>query len=128
MFFIRTITNTKVLVGDSANEKQMLYSDKYNATINEVKDILLKERKPTKTSVKLFNQVDNMNVNHKKLECDQLNQRNTPNYGRITNNIPNMERLNNTRDRFTYKNDSRINPEILAPLNNNPYSKPLNVF
>ena len=54
-------------VGDSANEKQMLYSDKYNATINEVRDILLKERKPTKTSVKLFNQVDNMNVNHKKI-------------------------------------------------------------
>jgi hypothetical protein len=115
-------------VGESANDKQMLYSDKYNATINEVKDILLKERKPTKTSVKLFNQVDNMNVNHKKMECDQVNQRDTPNYGRITNQIPNSRHLNHTRDRFTYKNDSRINPEILSPLNNNPYAKPLNVF
>ena len=81
-------------VGDSANEKQMLYSDKYNATINEVKDILLKERKPTKTSVKLFNQVDNMNVNHKKMECDQVNTRQTPNYGRIHNQIPNTNNLN----------------------------------
>lgn len=115
-------------VGESANDKQMLYSDKYNATINEVKDLLLKERKPTKTSVKLFNQVDNMNVNHKKMECDQVNQRNTPNYGRINNQIPDSRNLNHTRDRFTYKNDNRINPEILSPLNNNPYAKPLNVF
>lgn len=115
-------------VGDSANQKQMLYSDKYNATINEVKDLLLKERKPTKTSVKLFNQVDNMNVNHKKLECDQLNQRNTPNFGRITNEIPNTHIINNTKERFVYKNDNRINPDILTPLKNNPYAKPLDVF
>ena len=69
-----------------------------------------------------------MNVNHKKLECDQLNQRNTPNYSRITNDIPNLSSINNTKDRFVYKNDNRINPDILTPLNNNPYSKPLNVF
>ena len=115
-------------VGESANTKQMLYDDKYNATINEVRDILLRERKPTKTSVKLFNQIDNMNVNHKKMECDQLNQRNTPNYGRIINEIPNENIINNTRERSIYKNDNRINPEILDPLKNNPYAKPLNVF
>ena len=99
--------------------------------INEVKDILLKERKPTKTSVKLFNQVDNMNVNHKKMECDQVNTRQTPNYGRVHNGhnqIPNTNNLNNTRDRFMYNNDNRINPDILSPLKNNPYAKPLNVF
>ena len=39
-------------IGESAADKQMLYDDKYNATINEVKEILLKERKPTKTKCK----------------------------------------------------------------------------
>jgi hypothetical protein len=123
-----TTDNQYYGVGDSVNTKQMLYDDKYNATINEVRDILLKERKPTKTSVKLFNQIDNMNVNHRKMECDQLNQRSTPNYGRIVNQIPNETIINNTRDRAIYKNDNRINPEILDPLKNNPYAKPLNVF
>ena len=33
-----------------------------------------------------------------------------------------------THDKFTYNNDNRINPDILSPLKNNPYAKPLNVF
>jgi hypothetical protein len=123
-----TSNNQYYGVGDSANDKPMLYTDKYNATINEVKEMLLKERRPTKTSVKVFNQVDNMNLNHKKIECDQANMRTTQNYGRIINQIPSTNNITNTKDRFIYNNDNRINPDILSPLKNNPYSKPLNVF
>tara|TARA_B100000575_G_scaffold293291_1_gene304174 strand:+ start:156 stop:1808 length:1653 start_codon:yes stop_codon:yes gene_type:complete len=115
-------------VGDSKDEKQMSYDDKYNATINEVRDILFKNRKPTKTGVKVYNEIDNMNVNHKKLESDNVIQRDNMNYGRITNEIPTTNVMNITQDRNQYKNDYRFNPEIMAPLKNNPYNRPLNVF
>ena len=123
-----TSNNQYYGIGDSAAEKQMLYDDKYNATINEVKDILLKERRPTKTSVKLFNEIDNTNVQFNKIECDQANNRQTPNYSNVMNQIPSVNTIQVTKDRAIYNNDNRINPEILSPLNNNPYSQPLNVF
>jgi len=119
-------------VGDSAADKQMLYDDKYNATINEVRDILLKERKPTKTSVKLYNEIDHthLNPNKSKLECDQHNTRQTGNLGRVMNEIPTTDRINITKDKPVYRNDAsdRISPDILAAFNNNPYSQPLNSF
>jgi len=119
-------------IGNNAADKQMLYDDKYNATINEVRDILLKERKPTKTSVKLYNEIDHthLNPNKSKLECDQRNTRETGNLGGIMNEIPTTERLNITKDRRVYKNDvsNRISPDILDAINNNPYSQPLNSF
>ncbi len=106
----------------------MSYDDKYNATINEVRDLLFKNRKPTKTSVKLYNEIDNMNVNHKKLESDAVIERDNMNYGRITNEIPTTNVVNLTNDRNQYKNDYRFNSEILSPLKNNPYNRPLDVF
>jgi|TARA_B110000259_G_scaffold184338_1_gene231202 hypothetical protein len=119
-------------VGGSAADKQMLYDDKYNATINEVRDILLKERKPTKTSVKLYNEIDNthLNPNKSKLECDQHNTRQTGNLGRVMNEIPDRDRINVTKDRTVYKNDAsdRISPGLLDAFNSNPYSQPLNSF
>jgi hypothetical protein len=50
------------------------------------------------------------------------------NYGRITNEIPTTNVVNLTNDRNEYKNDYRFNPEILSPLKNNPYNRPLDVF
>lgn len=127
-----TSNNQYYGVGDSAAEKQMLYDDKYNATINEVKDILLRERKPTKTSVKLYNELDNTNLNpnKSKLECDQHNIRQTGNLGGVMNEIPTTDRINITKDRTVYRNDvsDRISPDILSAFNNNPYSQPLNSF
>lgn len=114
--------------GDSKDDKQMSYDDKYNATINEVKDILFKNRKPTKEGKKIYNEIDNMNVNHKKLESDNVIQRDNMNYGRITNEIPVKTNMNLTQNRNQYTNDNRFNPEILSPLKNNPYNRPLNVF
>tara|TARA_B110000977_G_scaffold201116_1_gene294221 strand:+ start:2957 stop:4600 length:1644 start_codon:yes stop_codon:yes gene_type:complete len=115
-------------VGDSKDEKQMSYDDKYNATINEVRDILFKNRKPTKEGKKVFNEIDNMNVNHKKLESDNVIQRDNMNYGRITNEIYTKSNINTTQDRNEYKNDYHFNPEILAPLKNNPYNKSISAF
>lgn len=115
-------------VGDSKDEKQMSYDDKYNATINEVRDILFKNRKPTKEGKKVFNEIDNMNVNHKKLESDNVIQRDNMNYGRITNEIYTKSNINTTQDRNEYKNDYHFDPEILAPLKNNPYNKSISAF
>ena len=116
-------------IGESDVKKEMSYDDMYNATIDEVKDILFKNRKPTKTSVKIYNEIDNMNVNHKNMACNDISERETYNYGRISNTIPTKETEGQlTHDKFTYNNDNRINPDILSPLKNNPYAKPLNVF
>jgi hypothetical protein len=124
-----TSNNQYYGIGDSATEKEMSYDDMYNATIDEVKDILFKNRKPTKTSVKLYNEIDNMNVNHKNMECKDISERDTNNYGRIASEIPSMNTEGDlTHNKYTYNNDNRINPDILSPLKNNPYAKPLNVF
>jgi hypothetical protein len=113
-------------IGDSEVEKEMSYD---NATINEVRDILFKNRKPTKTSVKLYNEIDNMNINHKNMACKDVSERQTNNYGRISSEIPSINTEGNlTHDKFIYNNENRINPDILSPLKNNPYAKPLNVF
>ena len=106
----------------------MSYSDKYNATINEVRDILFKNRKPTKSSVKVFNEIDNMNVNHKKIENDNVIQRENNNYDKITNEIYEKNNINITQNRNQYKNDYRYNSEIISSLKKNPYNTPLNVF
>ena len=108
--------------GNSA-EKQMLYDDKYNATINEVKEILLKERKPTKTSVKVFNQIENMNVTHKKIEQDQITTRENLNYNNIVHEIPSVNRINVTKDKNQYTNDYRFNSNMISQLQTNPYAK-----
>ena len=115
-------------ISDSKDEKQMSYDDKYNATINEVRDILFKNRKPTKEGKKVFNEIENMNVNHKKLESDRVIQRDNMNYSNITNEIPVKNNINLTQNKNQYKNDYRFNPEIMSPLKNNPYNRPLNVF
>jgi len=115
-------------IGNSKNEKEMSYSDKYNATINEVRDILFKNRKPTKSSVKVFNEIDNMNVNHKKIENDNVIQRENNNYDKITNEIYEKNNINITQNRNQYKNDYRYNSEIISSLKKNPYNTPLNVF
>lgn len=113
-------------IGESAADKQMLYDDKYNATINEVKEILLKERKPTKTSVKVFNQIDNMNLLHKKVECDQKQTRENLNYNNVHIETPTIDRMQVTKDKTVYKNDYRFEPNILSQLDTNPYARSIN--
>ena len=115
-------------VGDSKDDKEMSRENMENADINETRDILLKNRKPTKTSVKLFNEIDNTNITHKNLDKDSIAERSTHNYGKIINTISTTNNINLTKDKFIYKNLDRINPEILSARNTNPYAKPLNVF
>lgn len=115
----------------SANDKPMSYADKKNAVINDVKEVLLVNRKPTKTSVKLYNEIDFTNLNHKKLECDYANYRQTQAFNHsqgYDRQTPNTQQVNLTSQKEEYRQLNRINPEILSPLGRNPYAKPLNVF
>jgi hypothetical protein len=114
----------------SASNKPMSYSDKKNMVVNDVKEILLKGRKPTLTGVKVYNEIDNTNLTHKKIECDQHNYRQTPSFNTsgMETETPQQSQKNLTTHRNDYRELNRINPDILSPLGSNPYAKPLNVF
>ena len=115
-------------IGDSKDEAETSRKDTDNADINQTKEILFKNRKPTKTGVKLYNEIDNTNITHKKLDSETIPSRQTHNFGNIRNEIPSTNNIQLTHNRNIYENENRINPNILSPLKNNPYCKPLNVF
>lgn len=112
----------------SSDKKQMSYTDIYNATINEVKEGLLKGRKPTDTNVKITSGGDAMHVESNKLDCERESTRNTNNIDRITNEPVTTEFLNLTQHKFDVDDecDDRLDPDILKAFHENPYTKPLN--
>jgi len=112
----------------SSDKKQMSYIDIYNATINEVKEELLKSRKPTKNNVKISSGGDTLNMESNKHDCERESTRNTNNIERITNEPVTTDFLNLTQNKFDVDDrcDDRLDPDILKAFHENPYTKPLN--
>lgn len=98
-----------------------------NAVINPVKEQLLKERQPTKTSVAIYNGIDYMNINNKsKMESQQYQTRFTQNYSNLpVIESPNPTHITTTRDKPIYRQPNRNEPELLNAFRNNPYTHSL---
>ena len=112
----------------SAYEKKQM-SKEYidNAVIRDRKEQTLHGREPTKTGVKVAVNGDMVNLDVKKPECDFLTQRETMNADRQTRSaIPTLEQINFTKDRKLANNpNDRLDPSLLKPLKENPYTQSL---
>jgi hypothetical protein len=111
--------------------REKSYSDKYNMTLNPDKDIIERrysEHEPTQTGVKLGAGMDFVNINHKKIEGDQINNR-EPAETSVYQAPPTMNNCGMTtvKEKLPEENlRARIDTDLLDAFRRNPYSQPLN--
>ena len=103
------------------------YDDMYNARMNPNKEEIALGREPTQESVKLGAGMDLVNIEHRRIEGDQINIR-EPAETFIYNAPPQKNNCGLTRVKSKLPEDtirSRINPEILDAFKENPYTQSL---
>ena len=107
--------------------KPQSYDDMYNARMNPNKEEISLGREPTQESVKLGAGSDLVNINHRRIEADQINIR-EPAETFIYNAPPQKNNCGLTRVKSKLPEDTnraRMNPEILNAFNENPYTQSL---
>ena len=103
------------------------YEDMYNARMNPHREEIALGREPTQESVKLMSGMDTINIEHRRIEGDQINIR-EPAETFIYNAPPQKNNCGLTRVKSKLPEDtirSRINPEILDAYKENPYTQSL---
>jgi hypothetical protein len=103
------------------------YDDMYNARMNPNKEEISLGREPTQESVKLMSGMDTVNIEHRRIEGDQINIR-EPAETFIYNAPPQKNNCGLTRVKSKLPEDTlraRINPEILDAFKENPYTQSL---
>jgi len=112
------------LGGDKA---QMSYDDIYNATPNLTKEMTIVNREPTKTGVKVAAGQDMKGaVDSRKTQCDTLSERgNGGGYDHISSVPPTKTMIDITKERQIYKQDDRLDMNILTAFVQNPYTHSL---
>jgi hypothetical protein len=99
----------------------------YNATMNPNKEEISLGREPTPQSVKLNVGGDFVNLEHRRIEADQINIR-EPAETFVYEAPPQKNSCGLTRVKSKLPEDTqraRINPEILNAYRENPYTQPL---
>ncbi len=97
------------------------------ARMNPNKEEISLGREPTQESVKLGSGVDLVNINHRRIEADQINIR-EPAETFVYNAPPQKNNCGLTRVKSKLPentNRERINPEILNAFKENPYTQSL---
>ena len=118
------------IAGATDSEKPMSYSNIYNAHLNETKELTSIGRTPTQSNVTLSVGENQINMEVKKITGDQINSRElltTKTY----NSIPQPNICGVTTSKSNVNNQEladRLNPEILEPFKNNPYTQPLDSY
>jgi hypothetical protein len=101
-----------------------------NAETNPTKEIISQGREPTLNNVKLSNGMDMVNMEINKLDHDYKNHR-LNSVEKVYQNIPeeNNGDLTSMKDRLNDESiASRIDPKLLNPFKNNPYTQSLESF
>lgn len=101
-----------------------------NMETDPSKEIIAQGRDPTLSNVKLTNGVDTVNMDIKKIDCDQITQREVP-INKVYQKIPTDFKCQLTADKYTLDNDKlsdRIYPEQLDAFRNNPFTQPLSSY
>ena len=106
-------------------------NDQYErADLNPNKEIISQGRAPTTENTKLYNGMDTLNVDIKKIESDYFNPRiNNPD--KIYGEIPQDDACEYTQDKDTLDNvklSDRLDPGMLDPFKQNPYTQSLASF
>lgn len=100
------------------------------ADLNPNKEIIAQGRSPTTENTKLANGMDTLNVDIKKIESDYFNPRiNNPD--KIYNEIPQDDTCEYTQEKDTLDNvklADRLDPSMLDPFKQNPYTQSLASF
>jgi hypothetical protein len=108
-------------------------SDQYLRAIpnlNPNKEVLSRGRDPTPENTKLTNGMDTLNVDIKKIESDYFNPR-INNVDKVYQEIPQDYTCQFTQDKETLDNvklSDRLDPNLLDPFRENPYTKSLASF
>ena len=103
------------------------YDSMYNAHMNPNREEISLGREPTQESVKLMSGMDTVNIEHRRIEGDQINIR-EPAETFIYNAPPQKNNCGLTRVKSKLPEDTlraRINPEILDAFKENPYTQSL---
>ena len=108
-------------------ERPQSYDDMYNARMNPNKEQIALGREPTQESVKLTSGGDFYNIEHKRLESDQINIR-EPAETFVYSAAPQKNNCGLTKVKSKLPEDTnreRINPDILNAFRENPYTQSL---
>ena len=108
----------------------MLQGNYKNAETNPTKEIIAQGRAPTINNVKIANGMDQMNITIDKLEVDYMNHR-LNGVDKVYQEIPtdNNCEITTMKDRLEDMSIAdRIDPELLNPFRQNPYTQPLESF
>ena len=106
------------------------YTNMYNSHTNPNREEIAIGREPTQESVKLNVGGDFVNIEHKRLESDQINNRN-PSETLVYEVSPQKNNCGLTRTKNKLPEDtqrSRINPEILNSFKENTYKQSLSTY
>ena len=127
-----TMYDKKGIAGSYINEK-VSRENYLNSETNGNKEIISAgiNRSPTSSSTKIVNGVDSVNVNIKKIGNDYMTQYNTG-IDKIYDNYRSPSITEITTDKNHYKDAelllNQIDPELLNPFKNNPYTKSLSSY
>lgn len=102
----------------------------YRADLNPNKEIISQGREPTPVNTKLTNGMDSLNVDIKKIENDYFNHR-INNLDKVYQEIPTDNTCEYTQEKDTLDNvklADRLDPVMLDPFKDNPYTQSLASF
>ena len=115
----------------TSNIRGDMASDNYRrAELNPNKEVISKGRAPTTEKTKLAVGMDMLNVDIQKIEKDYFNPR-INNQDKIYQEIPQDYVCEYTQDKETLDNikiSDRLDPNMLNPFRNNPYTHTLSSF
>ena len=114
-------------VAYGGESKQVSYEDVYNATLNEVKQEILIDRKPAPSGAKQSVGAKDIHVETKRLIGDEMNQRDIVK-DNIHNPVPDKSLIGEVQSKNTIGNEDildRTDPDILDAFRNNPYTHSL---
>lgn len=111
--------------------KEEMSGDQYEmAETNPTKEIISQGRAPVPENVKISNGEDTMNVTINKIESDYFTQYQTG-IDKVYDEIPTKNQYELTTMKTRLEDESiatRIDPKLLNPFRNNPYSQSLESF
>jgi hypothetical protein len=112
-------------------ENQTSRQSALNSNMNPTKEIIAQGREPTKVSTSLWIGKGDLNVDIKKMDKDYMT-RDQAGIDKVYQKLPKQFECQITRDKFKV-NDAellleQINPELLTPFKENPFTKSLSSF
>ena len=128
---VKETTNYEYSGNAGTNVPGSMANDQYlRADLNPNKEIIAQGRAPTLSNTKLSNGMDTINMDIKKIEDDYFNHR-VNNGDKIYQEIPTDYTCEYTREKDTlnnYKLSNRLDPNMLDPFKENPYTQSLSSF